>query len=410
MKISLFTGGDDPNYAFPLATALAKIGIEVDFIGNDGMQQPEIDNNPKINYLNLRGDQSENAPGHQKVWRILRYYSRILKYTYSSDSKIFHLLWLNKFIYLDRTLINLFYKAFGKKIVFTAHNINERARDGNDSFLNRFSLRIHYNLVNEIIVHTEKMKEELKIRFGITDKKIIVIPFGLNFFIKRSGISTSDARKKLDLPANEKLILFFGRIARYKGLDILVRALPELINRKLNFKLVIAGKINIDAHDYWQQIQSEIDGQNLRDFIEPRIEYIPDDDIELFFNAADVLILPYRHIFQSGPLFMSYYFGLPVIASNVGSFNQEIISKKNGLIFEVENPKSLSGRIVTYFESRMYKNLPDTRKEIIQHAESKYSWDTNAQRISQLYKMLDNRENQITEESVPVTQSNGLKT
>jgi D-inositol-3-phosphate glycosyltransferase len=173
-------------------------------------------------------------------------------------------------------------------------------------------------------------------------------------------------------------------------LDILVRALPYLTARNLNFRLIIAGKINIDASDYWKEIQTEINTNKLNEVIVPRIEFIPDDDIELYFNAADVLILPYRHIFQSGPLFMSYYFGLPVIASNVGSFSEEIIDKRTGLIFETENPNSLSESIVSYFESRMYKNLADTRKDIVQFAESKYSWDTNAQKINEIYRKLDN--------------------
>ena len=135
MKITLLTGGDDPNYAFPLVTSLISNDIDVDFIGSDKMQDPIITSKPQINYLNFRGDQSEVAPLKDKIKRILVYYWKLIKYSASTDSKIFHILWLNKFIYLDRTLLNLYYKLTGKKLVLTAHNINDRARDGRDNII-----------------------------------------------------------------------------------------------------------------------------------------------------------------------------------------------------------------------------------------------------------------------------------
>ena len=72
----------------------------------------------------------------------------------AAQPKIFHILWNNKFEFFDRTLLMLYYKLLGKKIVFTAHNVNIRKRDGNDSWLNRFSLKIQYQLVDHIFVHT----------------------------------------------------------------------------------------------------------------------------------------------------------------------------------------------------------------------------------------------------------------
>src|SRR6266446_10425768 len=106
IHVALLTGGDDPTYAIPLATALLDQGITVDLIGNDDMQQSPLVHKAGLNYLNLRGDQNPSAPTTEKVLRVLRYYSKLFTYGAKSETKIFHILWLNKFIYFDRTLLN----------------------------------------------------------------------------------------------------------------------------------------------------------------------------------------------------------------------------------------------------------------------------------------------------------------
>ena len=87
----------------------------------------------------------------------------------------------------------------------------------------------------------------------------------------------------------------------------------------------------------------------IRDRIIERIEYIPDEETELFFKAADVLVLPYTRIFQGGVLFLGYGFGLPVIASNVGSLREEIVEGKTGFVFKARDSSDLAGIIGKYF-------------------------------------------------------------
>ena len=96
-----------------------------------------------VKYVNLRGDQSSNAPLHEKVKRVLKYYAKLIKYAAETDSKIFHILWLNKFTYLDRTLINLYYKLLGKKLLYTAHDINYRKLVGEDSVTEQSHAEVH---------------------------------------------------------------------------------------------------------------------------------------------------------------------------------------------------------------------------------------------------------------------------
>ncbi len=166
-KIALLTGGDDKPYVLGFVPAMTSRGIPFDVIGSDDLDVPELLNNSRVNFLNLRGDQGPDANLAWKVARVLSYYWRLLSYATTARAKVFHILWNNRFELLDRTLLMFYYKLMGKRIVLTAHNVNMRKRDGTDSWLNRSSLRIQYQLSDHIFVHTNRMKEELVKAFRV---------------------------------------------------------------------------------------------------------------------------------------------------------------------------------------------------------------------------------------------------
>jgi glycosyltransferase involved in cell wall biosynthesis len=372
LKISLLTGGDDPNYALPFLSVLIDNGISVDFIGNNLMQNAEIVRHRNVNYYNLRGDQNEQVPFGRKVIRILKYYYRLVKYAARSDSRLFHILWLNKF----------------KKLVFTAHNVNARERNGNDTPFNRLTLKFLYEIVDHIIVHTEKMKLQLVEGFNIKESKISIISFSLNQFIPKSDLTRREAKEKLQLQESQYALLFFGRIASYKGLEYLVQAFSQFKEKKNQARLMVVGKIERDSTEYWKNIQRMIEEYQLRNYILFRIEYIPDEDIEIYFKAADVVILSYKNVFQSGPLFMAYNFGLPVIASDVGSFKEDIVEGQTGYICQPEDPKDLANKIELFFQSDLYKDLEVTQAKIRAYANETYSREKNGKLTSDIYKKL----------------------
>ena len=167
IKVGLLTGGIDRPYVFGLAMALASRGVNLDVIGSDLIDRPELHAPPRLNFLNLRGDQRPNVSLKEKILRVLRYYVRLIHYAWVAKPRVFHILWDNKFLLFDRTVLMLYYKVVGKKIAFTAMNVNAGRRDGNNSLLNRMSLRIQYQLADHIFVHTEKMKCELLEDFGV---------------------------------------------------------------------------------------------------------------------------------------------------------------------------------------------------------------------------------------------------
>ncbi len=91
-----------------------------------------------------------------------------------------------------------------------------------------------------------------------------------------------------------------------------------------------------------------------------RADYVPDEETELYFKAADVFVLPYRHIYQSGVLFLGYSFGLPVIAADVGALKDEIVEGKTGFVFKPEDPIDLAATIERYFASDLFANLSES--------------------------------------------------
>ena len=384
IRVALLTGGGDKPYALGMAAALTSVGIHVDFVGSDDLSVPELLANPRLNFLNLRGDQREDASTKAKVLRVLKYYARLIGYAAKAKPKLFHILWNNKFQLFDCTLLMLYYKLLSKRVIFTAHNVNAGKRDQNDSWLNRISLKIQYSLCDHVFVHTDGMKSEMTSEFRIPESKVSVIPFGINNTVQSTSLSSAEAKRQLGTSGDDRAVLFFGNIAPYKGLEYLISAFAELLNKDRSYRLIIVGKPK-RSEGYWKQIHQRIARSGIRDRVIERIEYIPDEETELFFKAADVLILPYTRVFQSGVLFLGYSFGLPAIASDVGTLKEEIIEGQTGFVFKPQDSSDLASKIDKYFRSELFRDLETRRAEIKAYANERYSWDKVAAVTTSVY-------------------------
>lgn len=384
IAVALLTGGRDKPYVFGLATSLISRGATLDLIGSDYVDSPDFHGDPRVNFLNLRGDQSVNAGLTRKMSRVSKYYANLIGYASTATPRIFHILWNNKFETFDRTLLMLYYRILGKKIVLTAHNVNAAIRDSKDTLLNRFTLRIQYRLADHIFVHTNKMKLELHEQFGVRAERVTVIPFGINNSVPDTPLTPSEAKRRLGIRDDEKAILFFGNIAPYKGLEYLTTAFQQVLSKRDNYRLIIAGWPK-NCESYWTAIKETLreDVQSGRVLL--HAEYIPDEKTELYFKAADVLVLPYRFIFQSGVLFLGYNFGLPVVAADVGTLKDEIIAGKTGFVFKPEDSLDLASTIERYFTSELFASLNSRRQGIRDFAMERHSWDVVGQMAMKVY-------------------------
>ncbi len=372
-NVSLLTGGGDKPYVLGLTRALTTEGLLVEIVGSDALSVPELLDNPDVKFLNLRGDQSADARPVAKITRITKYYIKLLLFAASTKAEIFHLLWNNKFEFFDRTVLMVYYRLLGKRVVLTAHNINAGQRDANDSWANRLSLTIQYRLSNHIFVHTEKMKKELVVGFELAEEKVSVIPFGINKTTRETCLSSREAKQRIGINADDKTLLFFGQIAPYKGLEYLVAAFKDLARSDDTYRLIIAGKPKWSGA-YWTEVKKAIIDSGSGERIVERIEYIPDEETEIYFKAADVLILPYTEIFQSGVLFLGYNFGLPAVVTDVGSLKDEIVEGRTGFVCRPKDSCDLAVTIRRYFASAMFGELDLHRSRIKEFANERYSW------------------------------------
>ena len=386
--VALLTGGQDRHYAFGLAMALITKGVHLDFIGSDELDSPELHTTTKIRFLNLRGNQRRDVGMARRASRVLIYYARLIRYAASARVKIFHILWNNKFEGFDRTLLMLYYKLLRKNIVFTVHNVNAGRRDSRDTRLNRLTLKIQYRLADRIFVHTEKMKAELQQEFGVCGSAVTVIPYGINNAVPDTDLTAVEAKERLGIAMQEKAILFFGAIAPYKGLHFLADAFKQLLIENPDYRLIIAGYPKGGCGQYWNNIEQSLRGGIEKGRIIDRIEYVRDQEIETYFKAADLLVLPYTQIFQSGILFLGYSFGLPVVASDVGSFREDIIEGRTGFLCRPADPVDLAKTIQKYFASDLFKNLKRRRPEIQEYAKVRHSWDTVGEMTRRVYAQL----------------------
>jgi D-inositol-3-phosphate glycosyltransferase len=390
VDIGLLTGCQDRPYAFGLAMALTSKGVLIDIIGGDEIDSPELHATPRLRFLNFRGSLKNQGNFAVKLWKLLDYYAKLIRYAARSDPKVLHILWNNKIEVFDRTILMLYYKVVGKKIAFTAHNVNQARRDAKDSWFNRTTLRIQYQLCDHIFVHTQKMKEELCQDFGVAEKAVTVIRHPVNDAFPDTALTPAGAKRRLGLRDDEKAILFFGRIRPYKGIGYLLDAFRLLsADEQAKYRLIVAGEPKKGSEDYLHEIQESVQ----RDFKEGRvilrIQFIPDEEMEVYLKGADVLVLPYKEIFQSGVLFLAYSFGLPVVATDVGSFREEIVEGSTGFLCQPGDPADLAKAIETYFSSDLFKNLTVRRQEVKDYAHANHSWDAVADLTCKAYtKML----------------------
>jgi glycosyltransferase involved in cell wall biosynthesis len=167
--------------------------------------------------------------------------------------------------------------------------------------------------------------------------------------------------------------------------DFLVAAFQNLARVHADYRLIIAGKLRGGAEKYWEDIQNAISRDVNQGRVIQKIEFIPDEETELYFKAADVLVLPYTQVSQSGVLFLGYSFGLPVIAADVGSLREELVEGRTGFLCKPRDPDDLAETIEKYFESDLFKFLDPEIRDL---TDERHSWDVVGDTTRKVYEEL----------------------
>ncbi len=194
-------------------------------------------------------------------------------------------------------------------------------------------------------------------------------------FGKKTG--RGEALKKFGIPGNCKLLLFFGFIRDYKGLDLLLEAMKELPE---DYRLIIAGEV-YGKFDKYDRMISDL---GLESRVTSLVRYISDDEVPAIFSAADACVLPYKSATQSGIVGIAYHFGLPVIATDVGGLREMIEPYDTGMMIEKPEAPAIRDTITKYFTPGLREKFIDN----IRAYKEKYNWQSLADGIIDLYRNL----------------------
>ena len=243
------------------------------------------------------------------------------------------------------------------KIVCLADNVIPHEKRMGDKPFTRYFLKS----CDAFITMSEKVLNDLRL-FQKT-KPAVLVPHPLydNF---GAIISKQEAREKLGIEGQERVLLFFGFIRKYKGLDLLFEAMADERIKKAGIKLLVAGEF----YDEEKKYREQIDALHLKDQLILKTDFIPDSEVKYYLCAADAVVQPYRSATQSGVSPLAYHFEKPMIVTNVGGLPALVPHEKAGLVTE-PNPQAIADSILKFYQLGEDYFIPHLRTE-----KQKYSW------------------------------------
>jgi glycosyltransferase involved in cell wall biosynthesis len=240
------------------------------------------------------------------------------------------------------------------QIICIADNVIPHEKRLGDKVLTKY----FFSSIHRFVTMSEKVNEDLK-TFTQKPSINIVHPIYDNF---GDIVTKEEARKYLDLPVNEKIILFFGFIRKYKGLDLLLEAMNDIRIKEANIKLLIAGEF----YDNKEEYETIISKYNLANSLYLRTQFIDNSEVKYYVGAADFVIQPYKHATQSGVTPLAYHFEKPMLVTNVGGLADLVPHLKVGVVTEPDAHAIASGIIQLYEfgETHFLKHLCEEKKKL----------------------------------------------
>lgn len=264
------------------------------------------------------------------------------------------------------TILRRAKKNKSTRIVCIADNVlPHEKRPGDTAFTKYFIGSVH-----AFVTMSQKVMSDLR-QFTQKPAEVAVHPLYDNF---GEIVDKTMAREKLGLPVNEKIILFFGFIRNYKGLDLLLQAMNDPSIRSSGIKLLVAGEFYENRKVYDDLIEQ----LNIKNQLILRTDFISDSEVRYYLSAADFVIQPYRNATQSGVTPLAYHFEKPMLVTNVGGLPDMVPHNSAGIVTEPE-PASIAAGILELYSKGESHFLPGLKQE-----KQKYSWQLLVQKILRL--------------------------
>lgn len=262
--------------------------------------------------------------------------------------------------------------VLGKKInkLFICHNVFPHERFPLDRFLTERVIKKG----DFFIAHSKSDAKELMQIMPNAQYKINPIPTYNAFKVK--NLTKEQARIELHKSHDMMQLLFFGFVREYKGLKYLLRAMPEVKTKLGKVNLMVVGSFANDKDDYMRLIKD----MHIEDCVEVIDEYIPDSEVEKYFAACDLVVLPYESATQSAIVQVAYGFDKPVVATNVGGLPDVVLDGKTGYMVEAGKPELLAEAIVDYFVEKREKEMC----EFVRQEAYRFDWERLREKIEEL--------------------------
>lgn len=266
-------------------------------------------------------------------------------------------------------------KVLGKKIkkMFVCHNVFPHERFPMDRFLTKMVLKQGDYFITQSSMDAQDL---LSVKKNAKYKQTVHPTY--NAF-KMKDMSKEEARDILNISKEEKVLLFFGFVREYKGLKHIINALPKITDQIKDAKLYIVGDFDGDKDQYLQLIKEK----NVEDNICIYDGYIPDNEVEKFFAASDLVVLPYESATQSGIVQIAYGFRKPVVVTNVGGLPEVVDNEKTGYVVEAFNDEQLAEAVIRFFKEDRAEEFETN----VANEEYKYSWDRMVEVVEGLYQL-----------------------
>jgi len=279
--------------------------------------------------------------------------------------------WWNPFFGPAFSIIALLVKLFGRaKVLFIIHNVLPHERLPFDRLITAFTL----NRGDFHIVQSSENEDMLLALLKKPDYRKTLHPTYRAF--KQGEISREDARNRLHLPAEARVMLFFGFVREYKGLLRLIEALPAIRERLPDAKLLIVG----DFYDDIQKYLRRIDALDVASMVVIYEGYLPDREIGIYFSASDLVVLPYESATQSGIVQLAYGFNKPVVVTSVGGLPEVVDNGRTGFVVPPKDSGALAEAVVRFFE----ENKAVEFTAAIEREQDRFSWRRMVETIEDL--------------------------
>ncbi len=264
------------------------------------------------------------------------------------------------------TILRLAKKNGHTRVICIADNIIPHEKRPGDKPFTRYFVKA----VDAFVTMSAKVRNDLAL-FTQKVSRQVVHPLYDNF---GGAVSKQEARQHLQLPQNARIVLFFGFIRSYKGLDILFDAMHDTRIQQSGIKLLVAGEFYENRQAYDEQVTA----LGISDQLLLHTDFIPDSEVRYYLCAADFVIQPYRNATQSGVTPLAYHFEKPMLVTNVGGLPDLVPDGKVGLVAE-PNPAAIATQMLRLYELGEDYFLPHLREE-----KKQYRWDKLTETILQL--------------------------